>query len=382
MTVGAATVTLVAAVARGGVIGRGGTVPWHLPEDMAFFRDLTTGSPGRDGTADVGLASRPLPPAARPSQHRRHPESRPGRAKGAERAGSLDEALRLAGPDGRVFVIGGAEIYRAALPHADELVLTEVELDVAGDTYFPKWERDEFVEVDTGGARRRRRDADRVRHLPPTTGVSVLVGTSGWGYPSWQPGFYPAGLDRSEFLSYYASRLPTVELNATKYRLPRRSSFARGRRRSRADSDSRSRPRIGSNGGSTPSRPAFARSATGSVASGSSSNGRATRGSSSCCSAPSIRRSATRSTSATHRGTASKNSSPKPARSAWTTAPGRAGWAYLRYRELVYTAEEQVRFAAELRALAAAGTDTYAFFRHGDEPDAPEAALAVQGPAD
>ena len=61
---------------------------------------------------------------------------------------------------------------------------------------------------------------------------------------------------------------------------------------------------------------------------------------------------------------------------------GRAGWAYLRYRELVYTAEEQVRFAAELRALAAAGTDTYAFFRHGDEPDAPEAALAVRGPAD
>ena len=44
-------------------------------------------------------------------------------------------------------MIGGAEIYRAALPHADELVLTEVELDVAGDTYFPKWERDEFVEV-------------------------------------------------------------------------------------------------------------------------------------------------------------------------------------------------------------------------------------------
>ena len=47
-----------------------------------------------------------------------------------------------------MFVIGGAEIYRAALPHADELVLTEVELDVAGDTYFPKWERNEFVEVE------------------------------------------------------------------------------------------------------------------------------------------------------------------------------------------------------------------------------------------
>jgi len=52
-----------------------------------------------------------------------------------------------------------------------------------------------------------------------------FVGTSGWGYPSWQPGFYPAGLDRSEFLGYYAARLPTVELNATKYRLPSEEQF-------------------------------------------------------------------------------------------------------------------------------------------------------------
>jgi uncharacterized protein YecE (DUF72 family) len=52
-----------------------------------------------------------------------------------------------------------------------------------------------------------------------------FVGTSGWGYPSWQPGFYPAGLDRSEFLAYYAAQLPTVELNATKYRLPSEEQF-------------------------------------------------------------------------------------------------------------------------------------------------------------
>ena len=51
------------------------------------------------------------------------------------------------------------------------------------------------------------------------------VGTSGWGYPSWQPDFYPAGIDRSEFLSFYAGRLDTVELNATKYRLPAEEQF-------------------------------------------------------------------------------------------------------------------------------------------------------------
>ena len=139
------TVTLVAAVAHGGVIGRDGTVPWHLPEDMAFFRELTTGHPvvmGRRTWESLPDRFRPLP-GRRNIVVTRNPT---WSAKGAERAGSLDEALRLGAPDS-VFVIGGAEIYRAALPHADELVLTELELDVQGDTFFPDWPRDEFIEV-------------------------------------------------------------------------------------------------------------------------------------------------------------------------------------------------------------------------------------------
>jgi uncharacterized protein YecE (DUF72 family) len=55
----------------------------------------------------------------------------------------------------------------------------------------------------------------------------VLVGTSGWSYPSWRPGFYPAGLDPSEFLRFYAQRFRTVELNTTGYRLPSEEQFAR-----------------------------------------------------------------------------------------------------------------------------------------------------------
>jgi uncharacterized protein YecE (DUF72 family) len=55
----------------------------------------------------------------------------------------------------------------------------------------------------------------------------VFAGTSGWSYPSWRPGFYPAGLDPSEFLRFYAGRLPTVELNTTGYRLPSEEQFAR-----------------------------------------------------------------------------------------------------------------------------------------------------------
>jgi uncharacterized protein YecE (DUF72 family) len=57
--------------------------------------------------------------------------------------------------------------------------------------------------------------------------VSVRAGTSGWSYPSWRPGFYPAGLDPSEFLRFYAERFTTVELNTTGYRLPSEDQFAR-----------------------------------------------------------------------------------------------------------------------------------------------------------
>jgi uncharacterized protein YecE (DUF72 family) len=57
--------------------------------------------------------------------------------------------------------------------------------------------------------------------------ADVRVGTSGWSYPSWRPGFYPAGLHPSEFLAFYASRLPTAELNTTGYRLPAEEQFRR-----------------------------------------------------------------------------------------------------------------------------------------------------------
>jgi uncharacterized protein YecE (DUF72 family) len=57
--------------------------------------------------------------------------------------------------------------------------------------------------------------------------MSARVGTSGWSYPSWKPGFYPAGLDASEFLAYYAQRFTTVELNTTGYRLPSEDQFRR-----------------------------------------------------------------------------------------------------------------------------------------------------------
>jgi dihydrofolate reductase len=139
-------VALVAAVARGGVIGRDGTIPWRLPEDVAFFKELTTGHPvvmGRRTWESIPDRFRPLSGRRNIVVTRNHSWA----AEGAERAGSVEEALALAEGAERVFVIGGAEVYAAALPYADELVLTEIDLDVDGDTCFPEWDRDAFEEV-------------------------------------------------------------------------------------------------------------------------------------------------------------------------------------------------------------------------------------------
>jgi dihydrofolate reductase len=139
-------ISLVAAVARGGVIGRDGGIPWHIPEDMARFRGLTMGHPVVMGRRTWDS----LPDRFRPLLGRRNvvvTRNPDWNAAGAEHAASLDAALRLLEDETRVFVIGGAEIYAAALPFADELLLTEIDTDIAGDTYFPEWDRDEFEEV-------------------------------------------------------------------------------------------------------------------------------------------------------------------------------------------------------------------------------------------
>jgi dihydrofolate reductase len=139
-------VALVAAVAHGGVIGRAGAIPWRVPEDMAHFRELTMGHPvvmGRKTWDSLPDRFRPLPGRRNVVVTRN-----PGwSAEGAERAASLDDALRLVDGAARVFVIGGGELYTVALPLADELLLTEIALDVEGDTVFPSWDRAEFGEA-------------------------------------------------------------------------------------------------------------------------------------------------------------------------------------------------------------------------------------------
>jgi dihydrofolate reductase len=144
----AAPLALIAAVARNGVIGRDGAMPWRLPQDLRRFRELTLGHTvvmGRRTWESLAPKFRPLP-GRRNIVVSRDPHYR---AEGATLASSLADALALARQQAgqRVFVIGGAQLYAQALPLADTLELTELHADVAGDTLFPRWNRSDFEET-------------------------------------------------------------------------------------------------------------------------------------------------------------------------------------------------------------------------------------------
>lgn len=134
---------LIAAVARNGAIGRGNQLLWSEPEDRKHFRRVTLGAPvimGRKTWESLPARFRPLPGrrnivVTRDAQWR---------SAGADAVPSLDAALDLLAGTARAFVIGGAEIYALALPLADQLVLTEIDADLIGDTFFPAFDRARF----------------------------------------------------------------------------------------------------------------------------------------------------------------------------------------------------------------------------------------------
>ena len=128
------TVGLIWAQARGRVIGADGGLPWHLPEDLQLFRRITMGA-----TVVMGRRTwESLPERFRPLPGRTNvvlTSDATWAADGARRASSVAEALADGGP---LWVIGGGAVYAAFLPHADRLVVTDVDLDVVGDTWAPR----------------------------------------------------------------------------------------------------------------------------------------------------------------------------------------------------------------------------------------------------
>lgn len=137
---------LIAAVARNGVIGRDNDLVFKDSTDQRHFREVTLGCPVIMGRRTWES----LPPRFRPLPGRRNvvvTRNASFEAPGAEVVTSLDAALQRVAQAPLAFVIGGAQLYAQALPHAHRLVLTEVDADLDGDSYFPAWDRTRFTEL-------------------------------------------------------------------------------------------------------------------------------------------------------------------------------------------------------------------------------------------
>ncbi len=136
MTAAPARVSLIVAMSRNRVIGRNNAIPWRIPAELQRFKQLTMGHHivmGRKTWESIGrlLRGRTTIIVTRNAQLR---------VEGALIASSLAEALRLAAHDDEIFVIGGAEIFALALPLAQRLYLTTVEVDIEGDTFMPPFD--------------------------------------------------------------------------------------------------------------------------------------------------------------------------------------------------------------------------------------------------
>lgn len=134
---------LVAAIADNGVIGLENRLPWHLPADLAHFKQLTL-----DKTIVMGRRTWESLPGLLPRRRHivlsRDPAFRP---QGCLVADSLDAAMVAAGPVPELLIVGGAALYAEALPRADRLYLTLVHAAIDGDTRFPNWDPADWQEV-------------------------------------------------------------------------------------------------------------------------------------------------------------------------------------------------------------------------------------------
>jgi len=161
-------VSMIAAVARNGVIGKNNTLPWRLPEDLAFFKQTTLGCPVLMGRKTYESINRPLPgrlnvvlttqgdwqplPAkdGTPRAMVAYPSALPeGDQTQIAKATNLPDAVAWLSNFQQVFLIGGSQLYKQALEQdlVDELILTELAADFDGDAFLPEWDKKRFKEV-------------------------------------------------------------------------------------------------------------------------------------------------------------------------------------------------------------------------------------------
>ena len=150
----APTISLIVAVADSGVIGRDNTLPWHLPDDLKRFRQMTLKKPVVMGRKTFESIGKPLPGrqnivVSRSTNYQR---------EGVAVVHGVDEALRVAGGAPEIMVIGGSDLFRLFLPRASRIHLTRVHGDIAGDVMWPALEEREWRVIE-----REAHDADE-RH--------------------------------------------------------------------------------------------------------------------------------------------------------------------------------------------------------------------------
>jgi len=135
-------ISFIVAAAENNVIGKDNQLPWHLPNDMKYFKNQTWGM-----TVIMGRKS--LESLGKPLQGRKNivvTRNKDWKREGAEVAHSIDEAIELAKKTGanEIFIIGGAEIFKAAMPVADRIYLTRIHHKFEGDAYFPEVEESQW----------------------------------------------------------------------------------------------------------------------------------------------------------------------------------------------------------------------------------------------
>lgn len=138
------TLSAIVAMARNRVIGRNQKLPWSLPEDLKRFKALTWGHPIIMGRKTFESIGRVLPGRENWIVSRNSDLHIPG----AKVAASLQQAVReCSQQSGEIFIIGGGEVYREALPLLNRIYLTQIDQDIDGDAYFPEFSEEEFREI-------------------------------------------------------------------------------------------------------------------------------------------------------------------------------------------------------------------------------------------
>lgn len=133
-------ISIIVAASANNVIGVGGGLPWHLPEDLKRFKEVTMGKPMIMGRATYDSIGRALPGRTSIVVTRQADFE----AEGCIVVDSIDAAMEAAGDVEEIMVIGGGEIYRQVLPHADRIYMTRLQAELEGDTRFPELDMEEW----------------------------------------------------------------------------------------------------------------------------------------------------------------------------------------------------------------------------------------------